>query len=313
MTTSSSPKDLAKFAWLSIAAAIATISLKTCAYLISGSVGLLSDACESTVNLVAAVVALIALHTAAKPADTDHHYGHTKAEYISAAIEGQMIFVAAVAILWSACNRLLNPEPLENVGLGLLINFLASIINGAVAWVLLRAGKKHNSMTLSADGKHLLTDVWTSGGVIAGVGLVSITALVGWDCWWLDPVVAILVGLNIIWAGWELLKDSANALLDASMEDTQLQHLMTVLGQFLVPNTVEMHGLRTRIAGHQTYVEMHLLVPGKWTVTQGHDLCEEIEAKVSQEFPHLDLTIHLEPLEDPRARCDEPTASLQVK
>ncbi|HMT89918.1 MAG TPA: cation diffusion facilitator family transporter, partial [Dermatophilaceae bacterium] len=204
-------ENLTRFAWLSIAAAVCTIALKSGAYLVTGSVGLLSDAAESVVNLVAAFVALIALHVAAKPADAEHQFGHSKAEYFSAAVEGVMIFVAATFIIYSSVQRFLAPEPLEQVGLGLGISVVASALNGAVAFVLMRAGRKHRSITLTADGKHLLTDVWTSAGVVVGVLLVALT---GWLR--LDPIIAFLVGCNIIWTGWHLVRESVDGLMDAA-------------------------------------------------------------------------------------------------
>ena len=191
--------DLSRFAWLSIAAALVTIALKTVAWQVTGSVGLLSDAAESLVNLVAAVVALVALRVAIRPADHNHHYGHSKAEYFSAAAEGMMIFVAAAVILVSSIQRFLQPRPLENVGAGLTVSVLASVVNGLVAVVLLRAGARYRSITLTADGKHLMTDVWTSVGVVVGVLLVWAT---GWER--LDPVVAFAVGLNILVTGWRV-------------------------------------------------------------------------------------------------------------
>lgn len=306
------PVNLEKYAWLSIAAAVVTISLKGGAYWVSGSVGLLSDAAESTVNLVAAVVALLALRLAARPADTGHHYGHAKAEYFSSAIEGLMIFVAALAIVWTAINRLLHPQPLENVGLGLLISVVASLVNGAVAWVLLSAGREHRSMTLKADGKHLLTDVWTSAGVLVGVGLVAVTTMVGLDWWWLDPIVALVVGLNIIWTGTQLIRQSGDALLDASMTHDENAVLASTLAPFLKPGEIEMHGLRTRVSGRKRFAEVHLLVPGAWSVQRGHDLSVELEEAASRAFEDLHLICHLEPIEDPKSYEDEPHVSVPV-
>lgn len=315
MTTTSTPSqpvNLEKYAWLSIATATLTIALKAGAYLVSGSVGLLSDACESLVNLAAAFVALLALHAAARPADDSHHFGHDKAEYFSAAIEGLMIFVAALAIVWTAIDRLLHPQPLENVGLGLIISVVASVLNGSVAMILLKAAKAHRSITLKADGQHLLTDVWTSVGVVVGVGLVALAGLFHLDWWWLDPVVALLVGLNIIWTGTQLLRQSGDALLDASMTEEDHATLVQALNTFTRPGEVDIHGLRTRVAGRHTFAEMHLLVPGAWTVAQGHDLCEEIERAAHAQFDDLELLIHLEPLEDPRSHDDLPIASVHV-
>ncbi len=293
--------SLTRFAWLSIAAALATIALKTAAWWVTGSVGLLSDAAESSVNLVAAIVALIALTIAARPADDGHPFGHTKAEYFSAAAEGQMIFVAAVFIIWTAIERFLHPQPLQDVGIGLAISVIASLINGAVAFVLLRAGREHRSLTLTADGKHLLTDVWTSVGVVVGVALVWLTGIER-----LDAVVAALVGLNIIWTGWRLLQESAAGLMDATLPAEQTGTISEVIGRF-ASDEVAFHGLRTRLSGHRGFAEVHVLVPGAWTVERGHDLAERVEQAVQAAVPGVSLITHLEPREDPRAYGDFPT------
>lgn len=288
-------ESLTRYAWLSIGAAIATITLKTGAYLLTGSVGLLSDAAESLVNLVAAVVALFALRVAARPADAVHHFGHTKAEYFSAVTEGIMIFVAAVFIIESAVERFLHPVPLENVGVGLAISALASVINGAVALVLLRAGRRHRSITLVADGKHLLTDVWTSVGVVVGVLLVALT---GWLR--LDPLVATAVGLNIILTGWRLIRQSVSGLLDRSLDADSQAKVDAVLAAYETEQ-VRFHAVRSREAGHRSFLSMHVLVPGSWTVQQGHDLLEEIEERLREAVDHLEVSAHLEPIEDPRS------------
>lgn len=292
---------LTKFAWLSIAAAITTITLKTGAWALTGSVGLLSDAAESVVNLVAAVVALVALKVAARPADRSHQFGHSKAEYFSAAIEGVMIFIAAVFIIVTSVERFIFPAPLENVGIGLGISVVASVVNGGVAWVLLRAGRQHRSATLVADGKHLLTDVWTSVGVVVGVALVWLT---GWER--LDPIIAFAVGVNIIVTGWKLLAESVAGLMDVSWSKEENAELAKVVSRF-VTHDVNVHALRTREAGHSRFVEMHVLVPGSWTVIEGHDVVEEIEQAVTAKFEGCVVTIHLEPREDPRAYGDYDT------
>ena len=291
--------DLTRFAWLSIAAAVATITLKFAAYLLTGSVGLLSDAAESVVNLVAAGVALVALRGAAQPADDDHPFGHSKAEYFSAAVEGIMIFVAAVFILWTSVARFLAPEPLENVGIGLAVSVVASVLNGTVAWVLMRAGRKHTSITLVADGKHLLTDVWTSAGVVVGVLLVAVT---GWLR--LDPIIAFLVGLNIIWTGLHLVRESVDGLMDHAPDAQTQARIAATIAEFTQassPDQVRIHGLRARVSGHRTHIAMHVLVPGSWTVQRGHDLLEDIEDRLHEQIEHLDVDTHLEPIEDPRA------------
>ncbi|MFW6598512.1 cation diffusion facilitator family transporter [Propionibacteriaceae bacterium Y2011] len=287
--------SLTKFAWLSIAAAIVTITLKTGAWWVTGSVGLLSDAAESVVNLVAAVAALIALRVAARPADDDHHFGHAKAEYFSAALEGVMIFIAAAVILVTAVTRFIDPQPIEQVGIGLTISVIASAVNGAVAIVLLRAGRQHNSITLRADGKHLMTDVITSAGVVIGVLLVVLT---GWDR--LDPVVAFAVGVNIVVTGSKLITESVHGLMDRTLSDDENRRIAAIIARY-ASDEVAFHALQTRQSGHQQFATCHVLVPGAWSVTRGHDLVEEVEAAVAEEFPTLHLTTHLEPREDPRA------------
>ncbi|WP_121030218.1 cation diffusion facilitator family transporter [Terracoccus luteus] len=293
-------RDLSRYAYLSIAAALVTITLKFFAWRITGSVGLLSDAAESVVNLVAAVAVLIALRVAAMPADKNHHFGHTKAEYFSAAIEGMMIFAAAVVIVYTAVERFLNPQPIENVGVGLAISVVASVVNGVVGWLLIRAGRRYRSLTLTADGKHLMTDVWTSAGVVVGVIAVALTGIER-----LDPVIAFLVGLNIIWTGWSLVRESSEGLMDIALSKEENAALAAVLTRFVSPD-VHFHALRTRVSGHHRFAEVHVLVPGAWTVQQGHDLVEEVEDAVREEFADLTLTCHLEPAEDPRAYGDYP-------
>ncbi|CAL8980296.1 Ferrous-iron efflux pump FieF [Propionicimonas sp. T2.31MG-18] len=290
--------DLRRFAWLSIAAAILTIGLKSGAYLLTGSVGLLSDAAESVVNLVAAIVALIALGVAAQPFDEKHHFGHSKAEYFSAAIEGIMIFVAAGFILWTSVERFLHPAPLENVGIGLGISVVASAVNGAVAVVLGRAGRAHRSITLVADGKHLMTDVWTSAGVVVGVLLVALT---GWLQ--LDPIIAFLVGLNIIWTGWHLIAQSVDGLMDRALSTEEHARLQLILDDF-DPRQVRFHSVQTRVAGHARLISMHVLLPGDWTIQKGHDLIEDVESRLVTEFDHAQVFTHMEPIEDPRSYED---------
>lgn len=290
--------DLTRYAWISIAAAIATIGLKTVAYLVTDSVGLLSDAAESVVNLVAAIIALIALKVAARPADAGHHYGHGKAEYFSAGLEGLMIFVAAALILASAVQRFLHPVELERVGIGLAISMVATALNGAVGLLLIRAGRRHRSATLSADGKHLMTDVWTSAGVLVGVLLVGVT---GWER--LDPVVAGIVGLNILVTGYRLVSGSVGALLDAALPAQDLATLTAVLDRFRT-DVVDFHGLQTRQSGRHLFATVHVLVPGAWSVHRAHDLVEEVETAIRQALPDITVHTHLEPREDPRAYAD---------
>lgn len=297
-TTSSTRSHLEKFAWLSIAAALATIALKTGAWWITDSVGLLADAAESIVNLVAAVAALFALKIAGRAADHDHHFGHSKAEYFSAAIEGGMIFIAAAFIIWQAIMRLLEPRAIESAGIGLGISVVASIINGVVAFVLIRAGRRHRSITLRADGEHLLTDVWTSVGVVFGVLLVVITGIE-----WLDPVVALLVGANILWTGWRLMDESGNALMDAALTPEENADLADTIAA-LCTDDIAVHGLRTRVAGHVSFAEFHVLVPGVWSVRRAHDAVEDMEQAIAAQHPDLHVSTHIEPREDPRSYDD---------
>lgn len=292
--------NLTKFAWLSIAAALLTIGLKAGAWLLTGSVGLLSDAAESVVNLVAAVVALLMLRIAARPPDDNHNFGHTKAEFFSAAVEGGMIFVAALAIIVSAVDRFLHPQPLENVGIGLLISVVASLINGGVAVVLLRAAKAHRSLTLKADGKHLMTDVWTSAGVLVGVLMVKLT---GWDR--LDSIVAFAVGVNIVVAGFKLISESTRGLMDPTLPAEENAAIVAVLLKHTTDD-VMFHGLRTRSAGRHGFATFDALVPGSWSVRKAHDLIEVIEADIRAEVPAVELRVHIEPKEDPRAYGDHP-------
>ncbi|MBB5832297.1 cation diffusion facilitator family transporter [Brachybacterium aquaticum] len=298
--------DLTKFAWLSIAAAIVTITLKAGAWVMTGSVGLLSDAAESVVNLVAAVVALIALRVAIRPATERFLYGRAKAEYFSAAVEGVMIFVAAAVILVTAVERFLNPQPLENVGWGLAISVIASLVNGGVALVLLRAGKKHNSITLRADGKHLMTDVVTSAGVLIGVAAVVLT---GWER--LDPIVAFAVGVNIIVTGIGLISESVSGLLDKALPDEEHEVITEILRR-RTDGTVTFHGLQTREAGQEKYMNVHVLVPDEWTVKQGHDYIEGLEDELAAAMPMLRVLTHLEPISDPASYEDIPEAHVPI-
>jgi cation diffusion facilitator family transporter len=289
---------LIRLLWLSVAAAVATISLKVTAWLLTGSVGLLSDAAESLVNLVAAVIALGALRWAVKPPDEPHAYGHAKAEYLSAGIEGALIFLAAVTIVVASVDRLLDPQPLTAVGPGLAIAGLAALINLGVGVLLVRAGREHRSITVEADGRHLLTDVWTSGGVIAGVAAVAIT---GWDR--LDPIIGLAVACNIVITGAGLIRRSVGGLMDRALDATAHEQIEDVLAAFEARG-VQFHALRTRQAGRRAFVSMHVLVPGVWTVQQGHDVAEDVEAAVRAELPHATVFTHLEPAEDPRSFYD---------
>ena len=291
--------DLTRYAWLSIAAAITTIALKSVAAWVTGSVGLLSDAFESGVNLVAAVVALVALKAAVRPPSTHHHFGLGKAEYMSAAVEGGMIFVAAVAIMWTAVDRLINPQPIEQFGVGLAVSAVAAAINLAVGLLLIRVGRRHRSITLEADGKHLMTDVWTSAGVIVGVGVVALT---GWDV--LDPLIAIAVGINILITGFALLRRSGAGLLDVALPARDQAQVAQVVAEYEARG-VQFHALRTREAGQHRFVYVHVLVPGRWSVQQGHDICEEFERDVALALPGATTFTHLEPVEDPVSYADQ--------
>ncbi|MCB0059738.1 MAG: cation transporter, partial [Caldilineaceae bacterium] len=261
---------------------------------LTGSVGLLSDAMESLVNLVAALLALFLLTIAERPPDDEHAYGHTKAEYFSSAAEGALILLAAYSIASAALQRIANPQPLENVGIGLLVSVVASAINFGVARVLLQAGKRYNSITLEADAHHLMTDVWTSAGVIAGIIAVSLT---GWLI--LDPLIALAVAANIIWSGIQLMRRSALGLLDSAIPQAERDKIVAVLERF-APQGVAYHSLRTRQAGQRRFISAHILVPGKWTVQRGHNMLEQIEHDIRGALPGpTTILTHLEPLEDP--------------
>ena len=300
-TAKPNPNDrlfLTKFAWLSIGVAVLTIALKTIAYFLTGSVGLLSDALESIVNLVGALMALAMLTIAARPADEDHAYGHSKAEYFSSGVEGTLIVIAAISIIATAIPRLITPKPLEQVGLGLAVSVAASLANLIVALILLRASKKYNSITLDANAHHLMTDVWTSVGVLAGVGLVAIT---GWER--LDPIVAFLVAANIIWSGFRIVRMSALGLMDTALLVEEQALVKNVLNSY-TRNGVEYHALRTRQSGSRRFVSVHILVPGRWSVQRGHRLLESIEADIRKVLPNVTVFTHLESLNDPASWDD---------
>jgi cation diffusion facilitator family transporter len=290
---------LTRYAWLSIGAAIFTIALKTTAYLITDSVGLLSDAIESVVNLMGGVMALAMLTVAARPADEDHAYGHSKAEYFSSGVEGALILMAALSIAVTAVARLIAPRPLAQVGVGLGVSLAAALVNLVVALVLLRAGRKHNSITLEADAHHLFTDVWTSVGVLAGVGLVALT---GWNA--LDPVVALLVATNIIWTGVGIVRRSIQGLMDTALAPQDLALVRKVLDAYAVGG-VQFHALRTRQAGAWKFISVHVLVPGSWTVQRGHELLERLEGDIRRALPDSTVFTHLESLDDPASWEDQ--------
>lgn len=292
-------KSLKKFIWLSIGAAILTIGLKTLAWRMTGSVGLLSDALESCVNLFAAFIALVIITIAERPADEEHAYGHSKAEYFSSGSEGGLIILAAASIIWSALPRLFSPQPLENVSTGLLISVGASAINLFAARVLITEGKKNNSITLEADGNHLMTDVWTSIGVLFGIGLVKLT---GWLI--LDPIIALLVAANIIWTGYRLMVRSVRGLIDTAIPMEERKKVEQLLSKYQ-PEGIEFHSLLTRQAGQRKFVSFHILVPGVWSVQQGHDLLEVVEEEVRNALKGpVTVFTHLEPIEDPVSHQD---------
>jgi cation diffusion facilitator family transporter len=292
--------SLTRFAWLSIGAALVTIALKAAAWFFTGSVGLLSDAMESVVNLAGAVMALAMLTLAAKPADETHTYGHTKAEYFSSGMEGALILLAAASIGFAAVQRLIEPKPLEKVGLGLAVSLVAALVNLVVALVLRRAGRRHGSITLEADAHHLLTDVWTSVGVFAGVGLVVIT---GWQR--LDPIIALAVAFNIILTGVKIVQRSVLGLMDTALPVDEQKRLREVLERHRNESHVEFHALRTRQSGTRRFISLHVLVPGDWTVHRGHELLEHIEADVRACLPNVSVFTHLESLDDPASWDDQ--------
>jgi cation diffusion facilitator family transporter len=289
---------LARFAWLSIAAAVLTIGLKTVAYLLTGSVGLLSDALESVVNLVAAIVALVALTVAGREPDEEHAYGHEKAEYFAGGIEGGLILLAAATIAYAAIGRLLNPSPVEHAWIGLGVSALASLLNLGVAWRLRRAGREYRSIALEADAKHLMTDVWTSVGVVVAVAAVALT---GWGL--LDPLIALAVAANIVWSGVQLVRRSMLGLLDTALPAAEREGIRAVLARH-ERDGIEFHALRTRESGARRFMSVHVLVPGHWTVQRGHALLEALERDLRAAVPGLTVFTHLESLDDPRSWHD---------
>lgn len=290
--------SLQRLAWLSIATALATIVLKTLAWYLTDSVGLLSDALESGVNLAGAMMALSMLRLAAMPPDERHAYGHSKAEYFSSAFEGMLIFVAAISIGMAAVERLFAPRPLEQLGIGLAISVFAAVLNFLTARVLLRHGRGQGSIALEADGHHLMTDVLTSVGVVAGVAAAGVT---GWL--WLDPLLALAVAFHILFTGWQLLRRSLSGLMDEAVPKDVRHAIDLVLAEHRRQG-VGFHALLTRQAGSRVFVSVHLLVPGAWTVQHGHELAERIEADIRAVVPRACVLTHLEPLEDPASQAD---------
>lgn len=292
--------SLERYAWLSVAAAFATIGLKTAAWWLTDSVGLLSDALESIVNLAAALLALSMLRLAAAPPDEDHPYGFSKAEYFAAGTEGALIVLAAAGILASAIPRLIEPRPLDAPVLGLALTGAASAINLAVALLLIRVGRENHSVTLEADGRHLMTDVWTSIGVIIGVALVFAT---GWLR--LDPLVALAVAAHIVWTGVGLVRRSASGLLDAAIPRGDQDEVTRLFAEYSRRYGITFHALRTRQAGARRFVSFHILVPDAWSVAQAHRLSEEIEARIRSLVPNASVFTHIEPISDPASYEDQ--------
>jgi len=291
---------LERYAWLSIGTAVVTLVIKWAAWWLTGSVGLMSDALEAFVNLGAALMALWMLRVAALPPDDKHPYGLSKAEYFAAAIEGTLIVLAAAAIIASSLPRLAEPKPIETPLLGLALGTLAAAFNLAVAMLLIRAGRDNHSLTLEADGHHLMTDVWTSAGVVGGVAIVWAT---GWLI--LDPLIAIAVGMNIIWTGVGLMRRSVLGLLDAAIPGDDLREIDKLFQEYARRHGVAFHALRTRQAGARRFVTFHLLVPDAWSVKQAHQLSEEIESRIRSLVPNANLVTHIEPISDPSSYDDQ--------
>ena len=298
MTEAGAREKLSRYAWLSVAAAVVTIGLKTTAYLFTGSVGLLSDAIESLVNLAAALFALTVIRVGERPPDEEHAYGHEKAEYFSSGLEGGMILIAAIAIITVSVQRLLAPRAIESVNIGLMISATAALVNLVVAQVLFKAGSRNRSIALEADAHHLMTDVWTSAGVIIGVALVALTK---WNS--LDPMLGIAVATHIAWMGGKLIWRSINGLMDVTLPASEVEKVKTILKQN-VSDDVQYHGLRTRQAGARSFVSVDIQVPGGWSVQKGHDLAEKIEAEIREALPMVTVFTHVEPREDPRSFAD---------
>lgn len=292
-------RSLTKYAWLSVGAAALTFAIKLLAAYLSGSVGLLSDALEGVVNLVAASIALVILKIVELPADESHPYGHDKAEYFSSGIESTLIMIASLSILYTSVRSLLDPQPLEQVGLGLALAVGASVINLLVGQIMIRAGKKNDSITLEANGRHLMSDVWTSVGVVAGVSLAVITGLQV-----LDPLIAIVVGLHIGWSGIKIFRRSVGGLMDMPIAAEEQRIIKEKLDEIRADG-IEWHALRTRQAGSRRFVDVHVLVPGAWSVQKSHDLAESLEMAIREQVNYSTVMVHVEPLEDERSWQDQ--------
>lgn len=295
-----------RFGWLLIAAAVATIGLKFGAWYITDSVGLLSDALESFVNLVGAIAALIALRYAAREPDEEHAYGHAKAEYFSSGLEGALILLAACLIVWTAIERLVDPSDVESANVGMLVAVAAAAVNLVTARWVRRAAEEHRSIALEAGANHLITDVITTAGVIVAVAIISLT---GWNR--LDPVIALLVAGNIVRVGVDLMRRSMLGLLDTALPADELTAIEQVLARHQEPGRIEMHALRTRQAGRRRFGSVHVLVPGGWSVHEGHSLLEHIEADIQEKLPGITMVTHLESLDDPRSWDDTELGALR--
>ncbi|MCB1256154.1 MAG: cation transporter [Microthrixaceae bacterium] len=301
---------LVQFMFMSLAASLTTMALKATAAAVTGSIGLLSDALESGVNIVAAVVGIVALRAAAKPPDREHQFGHGKAEYLSAGLEGGMVFTAAAIIVWTSINRLVHLEPIDQAPLGLALSAVAALVNLGVGLTLVRVGREHRSMTLEADGRHLLTDVWTSAGVLVGVAAVAL-----FDLPVLDPLIALFVGVNILATGYQLLRRSVVGLLDAALPTQDAERIMSVLRRHCAEDRVEFAAVRTRESGRQRFIHLTMFVPGDWSVRRSHDLADVIEGEIAHELPGAITFTHVEPIEratgrsicvaDPRPTADQ--------
>lgn len=292
MSVGTDDRGAVRYAGISIGAAIATIVLKGAAYLATGSIGLLSDAAESIVNLFGAVMAFCMISLAARPPDDEHSYGHDKAEFFSSGVEGALIVVAAVGIVVTAIRRFFNPVPLERVGIGIAVSTVATVVNFVVARLLLRASRRYDSLALEADGRHLMTDVWTSGGVIVAIAVAAFT---GWHV--LDPIIALFVAANIVREGVKILRRTVSGLMDSALPEEDIAGIEGVLEEFRRQG-IEFHALRTRRSGTRRFVNIHVLVPGEWTVHEGHQLLERFEARIRECISNAVVFTHLESLDD---------------
>jgi cation diffusion facilitator family transporter len=292
---------------LSIAAGLITLVLKGAAYVLTGSVGLLSDAAESVVNLLAAATAFLSLVYAARPVDETHAYGHEKIEYFSSGLEGVLIGMASFGIAWVAIRRILLPEPLESLGPGLAITLVATVINGGVAFLLLRAGREHSSIVLEADGYHLMADVWTSVSILAGLSLVALTGVQ-----MLDPIVALVMAVYILRTAVMLIHRSFNGLMDHALPESEQEAVRAAIAGQLSPG-MDFHALRTRQAGTRRFADFHLLVPGSMTVHEAHNRIGLVENAIRAALPGLEVTIHVEPIEEPEAHADSEMLAVERK